>query len=63
MYLTCARIYIGGAKLADIKKDFPNARKTGGRVYVGYDNATGLVYNKADMVAGKLKGYVETEAD
>jgi hypothetical protein len=63
MFLYCARIYIGGAKLAEVAKHFPKARQSGKRVYVGYDNATGLIYNKADKVASQIGGYVETEAD
>lgn len=63
MYLYCARIYIGGASLAAIKRQFPRARKMGGRVYVGYDNASGAIYRAADALASQLGGYVETEAD
>jgi hypothetical protein len=63
MYLTCARIYIGGANLAAIKRQFPRARKMGGRVYVGYDNASGALYSAADRLASHIGGYVETEAD
>lgn len=63
MFLSCARIYIGGVKLVDVKNNFPNARKIAGRIYVGYDNATGLIFNKADALANQLGGYVESEAD
>lgn len=63
MYLYCARIYIGGAKLPAVRKYFPRARKIGRRVYVGYDNASGEIYSKANQAAGELGGYVESEAD
>lgn len=63
MYLYCARIYIGGAKLRDVQRQFPRARKMGGRVYVGYDNASGEIYRAADALASQIGGYVETEAD
>jgi hypothetical protein len=63
MLTYCARIYIGGAKLSDVKPHIPNARKVGKRIYVGYDNATGLIYSKADKVASLVGGYVETDAD
>jgi hypothetical protein len=46
-----------------VKPHIPNARKVGKRIYVGYDNATGLIYSKADKVASLVGGYVETDAD
>lgn len=63
MYLDCSRVYIGGAKLAAVRRHFPRARAIGGRIYVGYDNATGAVYRAADVAAAALGGYVETESD
>lgn len=63
MMVYCARIYIGGAKLPEVQKHFPRARKSGRRIYVGYDNATGNIFREAESVASKVGGYVETEAD
>lgn len=63
MYVYCARIYIGGAKLPAVRKHFPRARRIGQRVYVGYDNAVGNVYREAERVASLVGGYVESEAD
>ena len=63
MYLECARIYIGGAPAKSIRPFFPKARAIGGRVYVGYDNANGEVYKKAERAALAAGGFVESEAD
>ena len=63
MYLECARIYIAGASLAGVRRMFPNARQIAGRVYVGYDNASGAVFRTADRLASELGGWVESEAD
>ena len=63
MYVQCARIYVGGVKLAEARRYAPRARKIGGRIYVGYDNASGAVYKVAEQIADAHGGYVESEAD
>ena len=63
MYLNCSRVYIGGAKLAAVRRFFPKARAIGGRVYCGYDNASGAIYRAAESAALAIGGYVETESD
>jgi hypothetical protein len=63
MYLYCARIYVGGVKLADAQKIQPRARKSGRRIYVGYDNAVGDVYQIAEKIVGQFGGFIESEAD
>lgn len=63
MYLECARIYVGGVKLADARRLAPRARQIGRRVYIGYDNASGEIFKLGERIANQFGGFVESEAD